>query len=232
MPNDIVAAAVANDIPSIAFTYNDPIVFAEYAIDTANAASSAGVKSVAVTAGYLSKSARAEFFAPMAATNIDLKAMDENFYWRLTGGHLKDVLETISFVYHETDVWLELTNLVIPGYNDSDHQIGKLAKWVADELGINVPIHFSAFHPDFKMKDVPATPVATLRRARETAMEAGLKFVYTGNVVDDTGSSTWCPSCGSLLIERLGYQVGRINLNIDDRDATCRSCKIKIPGRF
>jgi len=260
-PEGIVSVAASHRVPSIAFTYNDPVIFAEYAIDTAKAAQTAGIYPIAVTAGYINPEPRAEFFAQMAATNIDLKAMDEDFYWRLTGGHLKNVLETIAYVYHETDTWLEITNLVIPGYNDSDQQIAALVNWVRSELGPEVPLHFSAFHPDFKMRDVPRTPPATLTRVRQLALDAGMHYVYVGNVDDPSGSSTWCPSCGTELIHREWYQVGKINLVAEtpvpfrpdgldtppaaaldrrgpspfpfpERQALCPNCYTPIPGRF
>ncbi|MCL1800124.1 MAG: AmmeMemoRadiSam system radical SAM enzyme [Promicromonosporaceae bacterium] len=238
-PEQIAEIAVHHQIPAIAFTYNDPVIFAEFAIDTAHAAREVGINSVAVTAGYICPEPRAEFFAPMAATNIDLKAIEEDFYWRLTGGHLKNVLDTLSYVHHQTDTWLEITNLVIPGHNDSDEQLGKLAKWVMAELGPDVPLHFSAFHPDFKMRDIPRTPPATLTRAREIALAAGLHYVYTGNVDDPAGSTTWCPVDGTELIHRRWYQVGKINLVADSdtkvgdrRTAHCPTCYTVIPGRF
>ena len=252
-PAQIAAISIAHEIPSIAFTYNDPVIFAEYAIDTANAAREAGINPVAVTAGYICPEPRAEFFAPMAATNIDLKAFDEDFYWRLTGGHLKNVLDTISYVHHQTGTWVEITNLVIPGYNDSSQQLTKLVEWVAGELGPDVPVHFSAFHPDFKMRDVPRTPPATLTRAREIGLAAGLHYVYTGNVDDPAGSSTFCPGCGTEVIHREWYQVGKVSLATDGavvvghnnadphghpwtlplpRAAQCPKCETPIPGRF
>jgi pyruvate formate lyase activating enzyme len=196
----------------------------------------------------------------MAATNIDLKAMDENFYWRLTGGHLANVLDTITYVHNETDTWLELTNLVIPGYNDSDKQIAALVNWVAAELGADVPLHFSAFHPDFKLRDVPRTPQATLTKARQIAQAAGLHYVYVGNVDDPAGFTTYCPNCQAELIPREWYRVGKVNLVTDaahnftdnatydaaevsnsgttssakkqHRPAYCPNCLTQIPGRF
>jgi pyruvate formate lyase activating enzyme len=227
-PQQIVKLAGLHQIPAVAFTYNDPVVFAEYAIDTAQAAREVGIQPVAVTAGYLNPEPRREFFAPMAATNIDLKAIEEDFYWRLTGGHLKFVLETISYVHHQTETWLELTNLVIPGYNDSDEQLTALASWVVEELGPDVPVHFSAFHPDFKMRNVPPTPVATLHRAREIGLAAGLHYVYVGNVDDPAASSTYCPICGTKVIGRDRYRVTSVNLE----GGACPNCRTEIPGRF
>ena len=228
-PEQIAAVAAANQVPSIAFTYNDPVIFAEYAIDTANAARARGINPVAVTAGYISPEPRKEFYAPMAATNIDLKAMDEDFYWRITGGHLKDVLDTISYVHHETDTWVEITILVIPGHNDSPAQISALVNWVYHELGPDVPVHFSAFHPDFKMLDVPRTPPETLTRARQIALEVGLHYVYTGNVIDPKGSATYCPNCQTELIHREWYVLTKNRITAD---GLCPNCGTKIPGRF
>jgi len=227
-PEQIALVAQANHVPAIAFTYNDPVIFAEYAIDTANAALELGIRPVVVTAGYISPEPRQEFFAPMAAANIDLKAMDEDFYWRVTGGHLADVLDTIAYVHHQTDTWLELTNLVIPGHNDSDDRLKALADWVFRELGPEVPLHFSAFHPDFKMLDVPRTPVETLTRAREIALATGLKYVYTGNVVDPQGSSTYCPNCGLEVIHREWYRVTKNAVT----DGRCPACQTEIAGHF
>ncbi|MDR2703998.1 MAG: AmmeMemoRadiSam system radical SAM enzyme [Cellulomonadaceae bacterium] len=228
-PEQIAQVALENRLPAIAFTYNDPVIFAEYAIDTANVARQQGINPVAVTAGYISAAPRKEFFAPMAATNIDLKAMDEDFYWRVTGGHLRDVLDTIAYVHHETDTWLEITNLVIPGHNDNPAQIEALVNWLANELGPDVPLHFSAFHPDFKMLNVPRTPPETLTKARQIALAAGLHFVYTGNVIDPAGSATYCPNCQTELVERMSYQITANRLTSTGQ---CPNCHQNIPGRF
>ncbi|PKQ17725.1 MAG: AmmeMemoRadiSam system radical SAM enzyme, partial [Actinobacteria bacterium HGW-Actinobacteria-8] len=191
-PEAIAEAASASRCDSIAFTYNDPVIFAEYAIDTALACHERGIHTIAVTAGYISPEARDEFFAPMDAANIDLKAFTEEFYWKVTGGHLRDVLDTIVWVHEHTDTWMELTTLLIPGHNDSNEEIARMSKWILTELGPDVPLHFSAFHPDFKMLDVPPTPRATLRAARATALDSGLHFVYTGNMHDPGGETTSC----------------------------------------
>ncbi len=227
-PETIARVAQETGCRSVAFTYNDPVIFHEYAIDTAKACRERGIKSVAVTAGYISDEPRKEFFAHMDAANIDLKSFDENFYWKLTGGHLQPVLDTLQYVHHETDTWLEITNLVIPGHNDSDEEIGAMSRWIAETLSPDVPLHFSAFHPDYKMRDVPPTPPSTLTRARRIAIEAGLRFVYTGNVHDPKGGSTWCPECGALLIERDWYQIGAWRL----RNGRCEQCGASIPGVF
>lgn len=228
-PEAIAAAAVDAGCRSVAFTYNDPVIFAEYAIDTAHACRERGVASVAVSAGYILPQARADFYGVMDAANIDLKAFTEGFYHKLTFAHLQPVLETLEWLKHESKVWLEITTLLIPGHNDSEAEIAKLVEWVAEKLGTDVPLHFSAFHPDFKMQDIPPTPPATLRRAREQAIAAGLKHVYTGNVHDPAGQSTYCASCGALVIERDWYALGAYQL---DEGGRCNACGYALAGRF
>ena len=227
-PATIVHAARGLGCRSVAFTYNDPVIFAEYALDVARACRSWGVKTVAVTAGYITDEARAEFYSEMDAANVDLKAFTEEFYHRQCYGALAPVLETLRFLRHHTKVWFEITTLLIPGENDSDAELHRAAEWIAENLGPDVPWHFSAFHPDFKMRDKPNTPPATLTRAREIAMSKGLRYVYTGNVHDPAGGSTWCPGCGTLLIERDWYELGKWGL----RGNQCASCGHAIPGHF
>jgi pyruvate formate lyase activating enzyme len=228
-PERIARAARALGCRSVAYTYNDPIIFLEYAVDTARACRAAGIRSVAVTAGYVCPEARRDFFAEMDAANIDLKAFTESFYRKLCTGHLKPVLDTLLHLKHATDVWFEITTLLIPGENDSAQEIRELSRWVRAELGPDVPLHFSAFHPDFRMTRHPATPAATLRRAREIAREQGVHHVYTGNVHDPEGQSTWCAGCGALLIERDWYSLGEWNL---DGAGACRACGAPCPGVF
>ena len=214
-PEAIAASAARRGIESVAFTYNDPIVFAEYAIDTAAACRAAGVRPIAVTAGYMSASARPDFYGAMDAANIDLKGFSEEFYWKVTGTHLADVLETIDYAVNEArtpdgrHVWVELTTLLIPGLNDDDAQLHAECAWIREHCGPDVPVHFSAFHPDYKMRDVPPTPSSTLTRARGIAMGEGLRYVYTGNVTDLEGGRTYCPnpSCGAVLVRRDWYHV-------------------------
>jgi pyruvate formate lyase activating enzyme len=213
----------------VAFTYNDPVIFMEYALDVAAACRPRGVRTVAVTAGQIQPGAREEFFAGMDAANVDLKGFTEEFYTSLCGGHLEPVLDTLRFLYHDTDVWFEITTLLIPGHNDSDAELAELSKWVADELGPEVPLHFTAFHPDFKMRDVPPTSPRTLTRARRIAMDAGLQFVYTGNVHDEDGGATRCPGCGTRVIGRDWYVLTAWHL---DDTGRCLSCGTRIPGRF
>ncbi|MGD8417166.1 MAG: AmmeMemoRadiSam system radical SAM enzyme [Pseudomonadales bacterium] len=229
MPQRLADAAVELACQSVAFTYNDPVIFLEYAMDVAAACREQGVKSVAVTAGYVDPEPRQEFFRAMDAANVDLKAFTERFYHRICGGHLAPVLETLEFIRHETDAWLELTTLLIPGENDSDKEIDEMTTWVVEHLGGDVPMHFTAFHPDWKMRDVPATPAATLTRARRIAMANGVRYAYTGNVHDSDGGSTWCPGCGGQAIERDWYRLGRYEL---DGHGCCRHCGQAIPGRF
>lgn len=228
-PETISKVASEHRCRSIAFTYNDPVIFHEYAIDAAEACRQQGIKTVAVTAGYVCPEPREEFYRHMDAANIDLKAFNEVFYRRLTGSQLQPVLECIEYLVKETDVWVELTTLLIPGHNDSEAEITELCHWVIDQLGTDVPIHFTAFHPDYKMTDVPRTPSSTLTRARQIALQSGLHYPYTGNVHDSEGGSTWCPECGSKLIGRDWYELSDWHLNAD---GACLSCGTKIPGLF
>jgi len=228
-PLELAAAARRLDCASIAFTYNDPTVFLEYAIDVADACREAGVRTVAVTAGYICPEPRAEFFQRLDAANVDLKAFTERFYREVCGAELAPVLDTLVYLRRETSVWLEITTLLIPGENDSDAELDALTQWVAGQLGPDVPLHFTAFHPDWKMRDRPATPSLTLARARDVALRNGLRYVYTGNVHDRVGGSTWCHGCGALLIERDWYELGRWGLAADGR---CARCGEQIPGVF
>ena len=227
-PETIARAARQLGCHSVAFTYNDPVIWAEYAIDTARACRAAGVKTVAVTAGYISPAARSPFFAEIDAANVDLKAFTEDFYQRITYSHLEPVLETLRWLKHESDVWFEITNLLIPEANDSPDELQRLCDWVLQNLGDEVPLHYTAFHPDFRMKDRPATPHETLLKAYEIARSQGLKYVYVGNVSDTQHDSTYCPHCGKLVIERNWHELGAYHL----RDNHCRFCGGTIAGRF
>ncbi|HSG07353.1 MAG TPA: AmmeMemoRadiSam system radical SAM enzyme [Longimicrobiales bacterium] len=220
-PAAIVEAARRLGCRSVAFTYNDPVVFHEYAVDVAVACRAAGVRTVAVTAGYVLPEPRREFYAVMDAANVDLKAFSDAFYRKVCAGRLGPVLDTLRYLVHETDVWTEVTTLLIPGLNDSDGEIDALTRWVADELGFHVPLHFSAFHPDWRMRDVRATPRATLRRARLIGLGNGLRYVYTGNVHDPLGQSTYCHACGARVVGRDGYAVTSWLLGPDGRCAAC-----------
>jgi pyruvate formate lyase activating enzyme len=228
-PAGIAGAAVAYGARSVAFTYNDPVVFAEYAIDTALACQERGIKTVAVTAGYFHPQPAREFFAVIDAANVDLKSFSDEFYVKHCGGRLRPVLDLLVYVRHETDCWLEITTLLIPGHNDSAGEIGALAKWIARELGVDVPLHFTAFHPAWKMDDLPRTPASTLTHARQLAIDAGLRYVYTGNVHDSEGGTTFCPTCAAALIERDGYAINRYELS---DDACCPHCQTPIAGHF
>jgi pyruvate formate lyase activating enzyme len=228
-PDDIARAAVSLGCRSVAFTYNDPTIFLEYAADVADACHEVGVQAVAVTAGYICPEPRRDLYAHLDALNVDLKGFTEEFYRHVCGGHLEPVLDTLRYLRHETELWFEITTLLIPGRNDGDAELDALTGWIAENLGPDVPLHFTAFHPDFKMRDVPPTPPSTLTRAREHGLRNGLRFVYTGNVHDREGSSTWCPGCGALLIERDWYELGAWHLTDDGR---CRSCDRLLPGRF
>jgi pyruvate formate lyase activating enzyme len=228
-PETIAQAAREHGCKSVAFTYNDPVIFAEYAMDTADACHALGLKTVAVTAGYIHEQARREFFTKMDAANVDLKAFTEDFYFKLTSAHLQPVLDTLLYLQHETPVWLELTTLLIPGRNDSDEELTAMCGWIKRELGADVPLHFSAFHPDYKMGDVPPTPVATLMRARNIALQQGLHYVYTGNVHNIEGDTTFCPSCQAPLIVRDWYQINDYRLTAKGQ---CPDCGSAVAGRF
>ncbi|SDH93209.1 AmmeMemoRadiSam system radical SAM enzyme [Propionivibrio dicarboxylicus] len=228
-PDGIAAAAAAYGAQSVAFTYNDPVIFAEYAIDTARACHRRNIRTVAVTAGYMHAEPAREFYAVMDAANVDLKAFSEDFYTRLCGGHLQPVLDLLCYIRHETNCWLEITTLLIPGQNDSIKEISALSSWVADTLGPEVPLHFTAFHPDWHLQDLPRTPPSTLSRARRIAMDAGLHYVYTGNVHDSEGGTTFCPTCHAALIERDWHDIRHCDL---PRDGRCPHCLTEIAGRF
>ena len=228
-PEVIALEAVKYQCKSVAFTYNDPVIFAEYAMDVADACHALGIKTVAVTAGYMHDQARRAFYSKMDAANVDLKAFTDDFYFKLTGSHLQPVLDTLVYLKHKTQVWFEITTLLIPGHNDSDQEIEAMSRWIMNELGPDVPLHFSAFHPDHKMPDVPATPLATLVRARRLALKAGLHHVYTGNVHNAEGDTTWCPACHAPLIERDWYQIKTYRL---DARGHCTDCGAPLAGRF
>jgi len=228
-PEELADAADRLGCASVAFTYNDPVVFMECAIDTARACRARGIRSVAVTAGYMCAEPREEFYRLMDAANVDLKAFTERFYYKICGGALAPVLETLEYLKRETRVWFEITTLLIAGENDSDDELDRLTRWIADRLGPDVPLHFTAFHPDWKMLDKPRTPSATLTRARHIALANGLRYVYTGNVHDREGGSTYCPHCHTRLIERDWYELGEWKLT--DTGA-CLRCGTAIPGVF
>jgi pyruvate formate lyase activating enzyme len=228
-PEAIADAAVRGGARSVAFTYNDPTIFAEYAMDVADAAHARGLATVAVSAGYMYPEPRAELYAKIDAANIDLKAFTDEFYWKQAAAHLEPVKDTLRYLVKETKVWTEITTLLIPTLNDSDKELHELAQWVASELGPDVPLHFSAFHPDYKMRDLPPTPPATLTRARRIAMAEGLRFVYTGNVHDPEGDQTLCPGCGTAVISRDWYQILDTQLTAG---GACAACGTQIPGRF
>ncbi|MFH1263915.1 MAG: AmmeMemoRadiSam system radical SAM enzyme [Pseudomonadota bacterium] len=228
-PSRIAEMALTSGSKSVAFTYNDPVVFAEYAIDVAEACHEKGIKTVAVTAGYITPEPRQEFFAKMDAANVDLKAFTEEFYFKICGGHLEPVKETLQYLVKETTVWTEITTLLIEGHNDSDREVAELSEWVAKELGPDVPLHFSAAHPDYKMTDIAPTSRMTLKRAWEIARKSGLRYVYTGNVHDVTGGTTFCPKCQEPLVERDWYEIGSYKLT---PEGACPSCATKIAGRF
>ena len=228
-PATIAQVAQQLGCRSVAYTYNDPVIFHEYAIDVAQECRKLDIKSVAVTAGYICEPARAEFFNYMDAANVDLKAFREDFYYRLTGGHLQPVLDTLRYLKHETQVWIELTTLLIPGENDSEKELEEMTQWVVENLGPEVPMHFTAFHPDWKMLNKPSTPVQTLIMARRIALNNGVRHAYTGNVHDKSGASTYCSHCGNRLIGRDWYVLSEWNLT---REGKCNQCGNTCAGVF
>jgi len=228
LPETIAERARQSGCKSVAFTYNDPVIFLEYAVDTARACRERDIKTVAVTAGYIEPEARKEFYSWMDAVNVDLKAFSDTFYGKVTFSQLSKVLETLHYIHHETNVWLEITNLVIPGQNDSREEIKAMCDWVAENLSSTVPIHFSAFHPDFKMQDIPRTPPETLQMAYEIATKAGLQFVYVGNIHDLKRDATYCPNCKNPVIKRDWYELLEYGLKGD----RCSKCYSSIPGHF
>ncbi|MCC7327113.1 MAG: AmmeMemoRadiSam system radical SAM enzyme [Burkholderiales bacterium] len=228
-PAAIAEAAHAHGCRSVAFTYNDPVIFAEYAMDVADACRARGIATVAVTAGYIGDGARGDFFAKMDAANVDLKAFSDDFYVKLCGARLQPVLDSLVHLVRETKVWTEITTLLIPGRNDGDAEIEAMSRWIARELGPDVPLHFTAFHPDYRMTDIAHTPTATLERARAIARCEGLRYVYTGNVHDRAGGTTFCPGCEAPVIERDWHEILRYDL---DEDGRCRHCATALPGRF
>ena len=228
-PEDIAATAERLGCPSVAYTYNDPTIFHEYAIDTAIACHARGVKSIAVSGGYVCPEPRAEFYRHMDAANIDLKGFTEEFYHKICYAHLQPVLDTLLYVKRETQVWLEITTLLIPGLNDSDAEIEKMTQWVVENLGPDVPWHFTAFHPDWRMRDIPATPSETLSRARAIALKNGMRYAFTGNVRDPAGQATYCHKCQTLLIGRDWYEITAWHLTPEGK---CDKCGIACSGVF
>jgi pyruvate formate lyase activating enzyme len=228
-PETIAAAAHGMGCRSVAFTYNDPVIFHEYAVDVAQACKEVGVSTVAVTAGYVMPEPREEFYRHMDAANIDLKAFSESFYQKLAAGHLAPVLDTIRYVTNETGVWVELTTLLIPGWNDGEGELKEMTAWVVENLGPDVPMHFTAFHPDWKLRDAPATPRSTLLRARDIALANGVRYAYVGNVHDRSAGSTYCHACGEILIGRDWYVLSDWKL---DRQGACNSCGTPLAGVF
>ncbi len=228
-PETIAKAAKSLGCRSVAYTYNDPVIFHEYAIDVARVCRERGIRSVAVTAGYVDPEPRVEFYRWMDAANVDLKCFTDDFYHRLCGGHLAPVLETLEYLKHETDVWFETTTLLIPGENDSEQELEAMTQWVVEKLGPDVPMHFSAFHPSWKMMDIPATPKSTLLKARDIARKNGVRHAYVGNVHDPESDSSYCHHCGKLVIGRDWYQLTAWNLTAD---GACPDCATPCAGVF
>ena len=231
-PEQLVQAAEKTGCRSLAFTYNDPVIFMEYAMDVAQAAAERNLKSVAVTAGYLCEKPREAFFRYMDAANVDLKAFTEGFYKKICGASLQSVLETLVYLKQETSVWFELTTLLIPGENDSDRELHDMCQWIVENLGVEVPIHFTAFHPDWKMMNHPRTPAANLARARQIALSSGIRYAYTGNVQDSDGGSTRCHNCQELLVERDWYVLGEWGVHVQNGQGFCMHCGTPVAGVF
>ena len=229
MPEAIAQAAEDMGCRSVAYTYNDPVIFHEYAIDVAQACREHGIKSVSVTAGYVCPEPRREFYTYMDAANVDLKAFTERFYRKITGAHLEPVLDTLKYLKHETEVWFETTTLLIPGENDSDQELEEMTQWVVTNLGPDVPMHFTAFHPDWKMMDRPHTPMETLIKARDIAIKNGIRYAYVGNVHNKSAESTYCHHCGELLIGRDWYILSDWNLTAEGQ---CINCGTRCAGVF
>jgi pyruvate formate lyase activating enzyme len=228
-PEQVAATAERLGCRSVAFTYNDPVIFWEYAADIADACHERAIRTVAVTAGFMCPEPRRDFYQHIDAANVDLKAFTQDFYHRVCAARLDDVLDTLRYLRHETDVWFEITTLLIPGHNDSDAEVDDETRWIAEHLGVDVPLHFTAFHPDYKMRDLPPTPARTLRRAREIALANGLSHVYTGNVHDDEGGTTYCPGCGTAVVVRDWYDLRRYRL---DEHGKCAACGTQLPGVY
>lgn len=227
-PDEVVELAKKYHLPSIAYTYNDPVIYAEYVVDISKIAREEGLKNVMVTAGYIDKNARKEVYKYIDAANVDLKAFTEAFYHKLTFSHLDPVLDTLKWLKFETDVWFEITNLMIPGENDAPDETKQMCEWILQNLGDEVPLHFTAFHPDFKMMDKPRTPSSTIINARKIALSLGIKYCYVGNIHDIEGQTTYCPNCKTKLIKRDWHSV----LMDEIPDGKCTKCGTAIPGVY
>lgn len=227
-PEQVVLLAKKYKAPSIAYTYNDPTIFGEYVIDISKIAREEGIKNVMVTAGYIDKNARKDVYKYIDAANVDLKAFTEDFYFKLTASHIANVLDTLIWLKNETDVWLEITTLLIPDENDSTEEIKRMSEWICKNLGDEVPLHFTAFHPDFKMVNKERTPLSTILNAYQTALNEGIKYVYVGNVFHDKGQTTYCPTCKTALIKRSWHDLIQNNLH----QHKCPKCGTNIAGRF
>jgi pyruvate formate lyase activating enzyme len=228
-PLAIAEAALKLNVIVSPILITTPVIFHEYAIDTAQACRSLGIKSVAVSAGYVCEQPRAEFYKWMDAANIDLKAFSERFYQQITVSHLQSVLETLIYIKHETSTWLELTTLLIPDENDSEAELEAMTLRVVKNLGHDVPMHFTAFHPDWKMPDKLPTPTATLLKAQDIALKKGVHYAYIGNVHNKSAESTYCHGCGQPLIVRDWYELS--DWNIDDSGCS-RFCGKRCAGVF
>lgn len=225
MPEQVVEECLNYKCRSIAYTYSDPIAFYEYTYDTAKLARARGIKNVIITAGYINEKPLRQFCEVVDAANVDLKSFSDEIYMMLNAGKLKPVLDTIKILKQE-GVWLEITNLIVPSWTDDFDMIKKMCDWLYDNDLYDCPLHFSRFHPQYKLTNLPATPESTLKQAREIALNAGIRFVYIGNVPDSGAENTHCPNCGKLLIERKGFFVSQNHV----KDSKCEFCDESIPG--
>ena len=227
-PEDVVKLAKKYRTPSIAYTYNDPTIFGEYVIDISKIAHEEDIKTVMVTAGYIDKEARKEIYKYIDAANVDLKGFTEKFFFKQTFSHLNDVLDTLIWLKNETDIWFEITTLLIPDENDSLEEVKNECDWVLKNLGDSIPLHFTAFHPDFRMTDKEKTPAETLNRSRRIARSMGIKYCYVGNIHDTEGQTTYCPECKESLIKRDWHDVYSNKI----KEGKCFNCGTSIAGVF
>jgi pyruvate formate lyase activating enzyme len=226
-PAEVVKTAQRTDCRSIAYTYSEPLVFYEYTLDSSKLAQVQGIKNILVTAGFINKDPLLELCKYTDAANVDLKGFTEEYYKKICAGELKPVLETLKTM-NEQGVWLEITNLVVPTLNDDLELIGRMCDWIVDNLGPEVPLHFSRFWPMYKLKNLPPTPVEVITQAREMAMKKGLYYVYVGNVPGHEGNNTYCPRCKQIVIGRIGYMIKKYDII----NNTCGKCGFKIAGMW
>ena len=226
-PEAIAEAAKKQNTPTIAYTYSEPVIFYEYMFDTAKAGHKLGIKSVMISNGYIQEKPLRELCSHLDAVKIDFKGYTENFYKEYCGGELKPVLNTLKLL-KEIGIWFEMVDLIVPTLNDSEKEIDEMTKWIMDNLGPDVPLHFTRFHPAYKIKNLPSTPLKTIERCYDIATKNGLHYVYIGNIPGHKGEKTFCPNCKTLLIDRIGFYIQSNKI----KDNKCPSCQTKIPGKW